>query len=275
MKVADFLVVEARPLRAIHGLMRGTCVGAVLLTLGACQMASLGGQGPTVDGQAEIDKTQKTLWSAARDAEDSNQYDVAANAYGRLYERRPQDAEVLAAFIRNMRYSGNGAAVTTFVDDKAQHLLGDSHVKFEYAKALLASGRKDQALVALHDVSAVMGDDWEVHSAIGVANDALGRFSQAIVAYDTALRLSPNNEVVMNNMAMSLAMSGQLDTAIATLERAADINRNNPHIRQNLALLYAVNGEVERARVLSAMDLDTADMETNLSFYRRFEGAVK
>jgi len=130
-------------------------------------------------------------------------------------------------------------------------------------------------LVALHDVSAVMGDNWQVHSAIGVTNDALGQFSQAIIAYNTALRLSPNNVVVMNNMAMSQAMSGQLRTAIATLERAADINRSNPHVRQNLALLYAVNGEVDKARALSAMDLGTANMENNLSFYRRFEGAIK
>lgn len=269
--IADFLAVKARPVAAVRGLIRGVCVGAGLLTLGACAMEP----GPSVEGPAEIDSTQKTLWGAARDAEASNQYDIAANAYGRLFERRPLDTEVLAAFIRTMRYSGNGPAIITFVDDRAQHHLVDPQVKFEYAKALLASGRKDQALVALHDVSAVLGGDWQVHSAIGVANDALGRFSQAIVAYDTALRISPNNEVVMNNMAMSQAMSGQLDTAIATLERAANINRNDPHIRQNLALLYAVNGEVDRARALSAMDLDTADMENNLSFYRRFEGAVK
>jgi len=111
--IADFLAVEARPLRPIRALIRGACVGAGLLTLGACQMASLGGQGPSVDGLEELDRTQKTLWSAARDAEASNQYDVAANAYGRLVERRPEEAEDPTAFIRNMRYSGNGAAVTT------------------------------------------------------------------------------------------------------------------------------------------------------------------
>jgi len=56
------------------------------------------------------------------------------------------------------------------------------------------------------------------------------------------------------------------------LEKAAGINRTNMHVRQNLALLYAINGDVDRARALASMDLGLSDLETNLSFYRRFEG---
>lgn len=279
MQVIDFVAVsvqeKAPPYSAFKRLIRGACVGAALLTLGACQSATLGGQDLTADGQAPMDTTQSTLLSAAHEAEAGNKYDVAANAYGRLYERRPQDAQVLTGFIRTMRYSGNAAEVVGYVESNTQHLMGDVWVKFEYAKALLAAGQKDKALATLYEVSALMDDNWQVHSAMGVANDALGQFSQAIAAYGMALRLSPNNVVVMNNMAMSQAMSGQLETAIATLERAADINRSNTHVRQNLALLYAVNGEVDKARTLSAMDLENADIETNLSFYRRFEGLVK
>ena len=279
MKVTDFVAVSmvGRPhsRTAFRGLMRSACVGAALLTLGACQLATLGGQEPNVDGVAPMDTTQSTLLSAAHEAEAGNKYDVAANAYGRLYERRPQDAGVLADFIRTMRYSGNASNIVSYVEANTQHLIDDPQVKFEYAKALLAAGQKDKALATLYEVSTLLVDNWQVHSAIGVTKDALGQFSQAIAAYGMALRLSPNNVVVMNNMAMSQAMSGQLKTAIATLERAADINRSNTHVRQNLALLYAVNGEVDKARTLSAMDLENADIETNLSFYRRFEGLGK
>ena len=279
MKVTDFVAVSvvgmAQPWHPFKGLIRGACVAAALLTLGACQMATLGGLGPNVDGQQPMDTTENTLLSAAQESEAANKYDVAANAYGRLYERRPQDAQILTAFIRTMRYSGNALSIVGYVESKTQHLIGNPQVKFEYAKALLAAGQKDKALATLYEVAALMGDNWQVHSAIGVTNDAMGQFSQAIAAYGSALRLSPNNVVVMNNMAMSQAMSGQLGTAIATLERAADINRSNTHVRQNLALLYAVNGEVDKARTLSAMDLENADIETNLSCYRRFEGAAK
>lgn len=269
MKVTDFVA------NSYGGFVRGAALGAALLTLGACQTMSLGSQDLDGNGQAPLDTTESTLLSAGREAEAGNKYDVAANAYGRLYERRPENAEILTAFIRTMRYSGNAADVVGYVEARTQHLIGNASVKFEYAKALLAAGQKHKALASLYEVSATMGDNWQVYSAIGVTNDALGEFHQAISAYETALRLSPNNVVVMNNMAMSQAMSGQLGTAIATLEHAAEINRTNTHVRQNLALLYAVNGEVDKARTLSAMDLENADIETNLSFYRRFEGAVK
>jgi len=119
-----------------------------------------------------------------------------------------------------------------------------------------------------------MPDNWKVHSALGIAYDAQGKFDKAISAYMTALGHSPENAVVLNNLAMSQAISGRLQAAISTLETAANYNRSNIQVRQNLALLYAINGEVEKARALAAMDLESGDLETNLSFYRRFGGIL-
>jgi len=100
----------------------------------------------------------------------------------------------------------------------------------------------------------------------------LGRYDEAIAAYMAALKQAHDNVGVLNNMAMSQARTGQLTSAIATQERAAGINRTNTHVTQNLALLDAINGDVEPAQASAAMDLDVSDVETNLSFYRRFEG---
>lgn len=261
-------------IRIIKSLQRGAAIGAIFVTLSACQTTT----SSVLDTQAQnapMDVVQQALFESAREAEKTNNYEQAAAVYGRLYDHRQNDPKVLAAFIRNMRYSGHALDITRFIEDGPQHMLDNSHVKFEFAKALLAAGRKDAALQKLSEVAREMPNNWQVYSATGITLDALEQYSQALQAYGRALQLSPNNAVVLNNMAMSLAMSGKLAQATKTLERAAGIDRKHPHIRQNLALLYAIDGKLDRARALSAMDLDLGDVDTNLSFYRRFEGGVK
>jgi len=255
----------------LGAILRAVFVGGALVTLVGCETTGDAGAAAQ-PGQIQMDSVQKTLYEAAREAELSNNYEMAASVYGRLYEQRTDDPLVLSAFVRNMRYSGRSREIIEYLQANTQHLLDHAQVKFEYAKALLAAGRKTEALTTLNQVQVQAPGDWRVLSAQGITLDALGRYDEAISTYTAALKLSPDNVVVMNNMAMSQAMSGKLAAAISTLERAAGINRTNTHVRQNLALLYAINGDVDRARALAAMDLDISDVETNLSFYRRFEG---
>lgn len=251
--------------------MRG-CVLSVAVWVGACTVPG-GVTTSGVDAQiAEMDTAERTLWATGMEAEGAHNYENAVSAFGNLYERRPGDVSILVALLRNLRYGGRAVEAVNFVEQRVSAQLTNADVKFEYAKALLDSGRKADAIKVLHEVAAAMPDHWQVYSAIGIANDALGQFDVAIGAYAQALKLSPDNVVVMNNLAISQAMAGQLQAAIRTLETAASINRSNTHVRQNLALLYAANGEPEKARALAAMDLDTGDLETNLSFYRRFGG---
>ncbi len=214
----------------------------------------------------------RAMWTAGSEAENAHNYDQAIHSFGSIFERDPSNAEAFTAFLRNLRYGGRAKDAVNYAKKNASHLLNDPDVKFEFAKALLAAGRKAEALETLRELSGAMAGVWQVHSALGIAYDAVGRFDEAIGAYRTALKLSPENAVVMNNLAMSQAMAGHLQAAIDTLEAAALINRSNTHIRQNLALLYAANGENEKAQALAAMDLDSGDLENNLSFYRRFGG---
>ena len=280
MRAGEYMTREFEPslraglrARTLRKGMAAVALGAALTVLGACQTMGGGEGAQTANPLSDMDTAQRTLYEAGRDAESRHKYDLAANAYGRLYERRPNDPDVLAAFIRNMRYTGNVPQILGYIENKTQHLIDHPYVKFEYAKALIAGRRAAEAVVHLRALqNGDLANDWRIYSALGIALDAQRAFPQAIVAYGQALRLSPDNTVVMNNLAMSQAMSGQLGSAIATLERAAVLDRSNQQIRQNLALLYAVNGDAEKARSLAAMDLDSADLETNMTFYRRFEG---
>lgn len=260
----------------LRHILRATGLAAMLAGVAACQTIATPSPADTVaeSGQGALNGVDQSLWTSARDAERANRYDQAVGALGNLYQRHASDPRVVAALVRNLRYNGQAETAVELVERDAVDLLSDPDLKFEYAKALLAAGRGQQAQQTFRDLTQVMADNWRLYSAIGISHDALGQYPDAISAYQTALRLSPNNSVVMNNLAMSQAMSGQLQAAIGTLEAAAGFNRTNPHIRQNLALLYAVNGEEDKAKALAAMDLSTRDLETNLSFYRRFGGAI-
>ena len=252
-------------------VMRGAVLGALFFVVAACQTT-----GASKSKDEPLDPVQQTLLQSAREAELTNKYDLAANAYARLMEHRSNDPRILSSLLRNLRYSGYATQGLDYLRRQADpSLLSDPDVRFEKGKSLLAAG---QILEALEEMAALRNEnpnDWRVHSAMGITFDALERFTEALDSYQAALRLSPNNEVVMNNMAMSYAMVGRLRDGIDTLERAAVLNRSNTQIRQNLALLYAINGDIDRAKALAAMDLDKGELETNLTFYRRFEGSQR
>ena len=254
-----------------YNVLRGAVLATLVFVLGACQTT-----GAAKPKDQPLDPVQQTLLQSAREAELTNKYELAANAYARLMEHRKEDPVILASLLRNLRYSGYADQGLKYLNNQsALVLLNDPEVRFEKGKALLASGQVVEALDEMAALRNQNPNDWRIHSAIGIANDAMERFAEALDSYQAALRLSPNNEVVMNNMAMSLAMVGRLRDGIDTLERAAVLNRSNTQIRQNLALLYAINGNMDRAKALAAMDLDKGELETNLSFYRRFEGSPR
>lgn len=268
MGLISYMTVERSktPMRIVQG-----CALGAALMLGAC-VSTGQGVGATNSGGAEFESAERALLVSGVDAENAHNYENAISAFGNLYERRPGDAMVLTALLRNLRYGGRAADAVNYVEQKAKDLLTNPLVNFEYAKAQLDAGRKMEALNTLRAVAAQMPENWQVHNAIGIAYDSVDQFDDAIVAYQLALKYSPNSAIVMNNLAISQAMAGRLQAAIQTLEDAAAINRTNTHIRQNLALLYAANGESDKARALAAMDLNAGDLETNLSFYRRFGG---
>ncbi|MEG3617954.1 tetratricopeptide repeat protein [Magnetovibrio sp. PR-2] len=252
-------------------IVQSAIIGALLFVLAACQTT-----GAAKPKDEPMDGVQQTLFQSAREAEMTNKYDLAASAYARLMEHRSQDPEILASLLRNLRYSGYANQGLDYLRTNVDaSLLTDPEVRFEKGKALLAAGQHLDALDELAALRNEAPNDWRVHSALGITFDSLERFNEALDSYQAALRLSPNNEVVMNNMAMSYAMVGRLRDGIDLLERAAVVNRSNTQIRQNLALLYAINGNMDRAKALAAMDLDKGELETNLTFYRRFEGSPR
>lgn len=243
--------------------------GAVLLLI-----ASLGGCAGF--GQKSVNQDDDTIASAlleaAIDAEKKNNFDAAAGHYSRLLQKNPDNYDIATALARNLRYGGNASSAVNLLSEISKRNPENVEINMEYAKSLIASGGYSDALVVLGNIIKFDSGNWRALSAQGIAYDSLGNHMMAEKSFSEALLISPDNPVVMNNLAMSLAQAGNLKKAISTLEMAATINRASQQIRQNLALLYGINGDEEKAKSLAVMDLDPKEVDTNISFYHRFDG---
>lgn len=251
-----------------------TGIGAILLLVAAmsgCAQTSELTTKPNMVGEESA--IEQAMFRAAEEAEQKNNFESAVGHYARLQRLKPDDMDIALLLSRNLRYSGNAAKAADILSGLLQAHPDNPVIELEYAKALIASGKSSDALSVLGKLTNTDSGNWQAYSALGIAYDSLGKYKMAEESFSSAMIASPNNPVIMNNMAMSLAQAGRIGEAISTLEKAAILNRNSPHIRQNLALLYGINGDQEKAKSLAAMDLDPKEVETNTSFFRRFEGA--
>ena len=265
-------MMPSRPKSAITSIY--TMVTPVLVLsfiLAGC--AGFGGGASSSKAKEDENIIESAMLKAAVEAEQQNNFDAAAGYYARLLRLKPDDIETAVLLGRNLRYSGSANKAADVFSELSKSNPDNTTIKLEHAKALIALGEFGAALPLLNSVIISDGNNWQAFSALGITYDSLGNYKMAEKSFSTALSVSPNNPVVMNNMAMSLAQAGRIKEAISTLEKAAALNRASPHIRQNLALLYGINGDREKAKTLASMDLDPKEVETNTSFYRRFEGA--
>lgn len=242
---------------------------ALLLMLAACGSSTSGGKSMPATADA-VDASSR---AAALSAEASGDNQTAAVSWQALYERHPDDTEIALHLARSMRYSGQIQPATDLLNRVMEKSGRNGPLLTELGKAYLAGDRLGLAVRTLTEAAALSPNDWQVLSALGVAEDYQGHYAEAQAAYAKALAVSPDNPVILNNLGLSQAQSGQLAQARATLERAADQPKANSQVRQNLALIRALSGDMSGAERLNRQDLPPDAVRANGAFYRSFNGA--
>lgn len=208
--------------------------------------------------------------TAAATSQEKFDYQSAAKYYQNLYSRDPDDMEALLGLVRNLRYIGSPAQSAALLEQALPENPDVFALRAEYGKALVASGRAQDAIEVLVDLLREIPDDWELLSALGIAYDFLDDPGKAEHAYRAALEISPRNSSVINNLALSLALSGKIDDGIALLKDSVGSMQSTPHIRQNLALMYAMKGDIQSARRLAEQDLSQEMVANNIKYYERY-----
>lgn len=235
-------------------------------------LAACAGGGSRPDGQSGNEAVDKvvdpSLIMAARAAEGEHDYLAAAKHYRTLYRRHPENRQLLLALARTLRYAGMPQDSITLLNAHLEQHGDDATALTELGKAYLASDRANVAVRFLREARALEPQNWEIHSALGVAYDYLGDHAAAQEAYGVALTLSPNNPTVLNNLALSHAQAGEIDAAIERLRQAMEQPSATPQMRQNLALLLALRGDLETAKRMTYKDLPETMIRDNVAFYR-------
>ncbi len=147
---------------------------------------------------------------------------------------------------------------------------GDKEVQASYAKALTAAGRFEEALQVISQAHSDARPDWRLLSAQGTILDQLGRHAEAHQSYSAALRIVPDEPTVLSNLGMSYVLQGNLVEAERTLRLALASGRQVDHrVRGNLALVVGLQGRFDEAMQIAQQDLSPAQAEANIAYLRQ------
>lgn len=163
--------------------------------------------------------------------------------WSQQYRLNPADLESAIKLSAAVRKMGNpGKAVEIAQTTRAMYPK-DPYLTAEYAAALLASERTDDAITALDDGLRVAPAYARLWSLKGAALDQKENYDLARRHYSRALQITPNDPNVMSNLGLSYALAGDPQSAEAWLRRAAAQPGAGDGIRQNLALVMQLQGK--------------------------------
>jgi len=145
----------------------------------------------------------------------------------------------------------------------------DEEVLGEYGKALADSGQLAQAKDVL--TRAYTPDDprWDVMSVQGAVADRMGDHAAAMRFYREALKIAPGEPSVLTNMGLSLALNRQLPEAEKTLRQAVASPKADARMRGDLALVLALERKYAEAEEVSRADLSADDARANVEAIKR------
>ena len=253
----------------LHRSSQLLSLGFSLVMLAACQTSNSNdslSEGAAAAASASAN-LEPTVRKAAADAEASYNYAEAAQRYSTLLERHPDDQDLVLAVARNLRYSGSPQQAIDVVNRRIAKVGAKEPLLIELGKDYLAADQLNLAISALEQARDADPNNWQVFSALGVAQDYQGNYKDAQATYLSGLKLSANNPVLLNNYALSLAQSGDLTNAIAMLQTASTQTMSTAQTRQNLALLLALKGDKDGASRLVRADLPPDMAQNNITYY--------
>ncbi len=239
-------------------------LGTVVLLV-SCQTSQV--DAPPADPfQAKLDAS---VLDAAKASERRGDFATATAYYRSAYDSDPKNLEKALGLARTLRRASRSREAIIIAERSLEIHKRNPHLMSEMGKSQLAENDTLAAIDTLSRAGALLPENWEIQSALGIGHDRVALYDLAARHYEKALKLAPSNAVVLNNYALSLAQDGKLEKAIKLLERASAMPESNAQIRQNLALLYAAQGDLKAAERLVKRDLKPEIAAENLEYYRR------
>ena len=151
------------------------------------------------------------------------------------------------------------------------------------AAQLLRSGRRNDALVIYHEVSARAGNSVAVQMQLGHLCEEIGDIDQAVSHYEVAVEQEPENANTLAVLGVAYLNAQEHDKARETLERAEEADGSLPEVLHGLGVFYFHRADhanaadyLERACELKPSDAGIrVNLATTLARSDRHEEALK
>ncbi len=260
---------DSRPRKRLSGLGRAAAAALLLLSVSACAGTPGGGpvgsrSGPTAN--ATLDDKARVQLRLARAAQEAGNTGSAVRFYRAVLDQAPGHVGALLGLGETLSESGAAADAVVELQKAAAAVPDNVEVQTALGRALIRANRPADALNRFDALLRRNDDDRRARLNRGVALDLAGRHAEAQAEYRHVLQAEPNNVTATANLGLSLALSGNAE-GVAILESLVHGGVDSPRVRQNLALAYGLKGDLEAAARVARLDLDDANVRSNLAFY--------
>ena len=255
--------------KRLSGLGRAAAAVLLLMSVSACASAPGGGSVGSRGGataNATLDDKARVQLRLARAAQEAGNTGSAVRFYRAVLDQAPGHVGALLGLGEALSESGSPADAVVELQKAAAAVPDNVEVQTALGRALIRANRPADALNRFDALLRRNDDDLRAHLNRGVALDLAGRHADAQAEYRRVLTAEPNNMAATANLGLSLALSGDAE-GVPTLERLVHGGVDSPRVRQNLALAYGLKGDLKAAARVARLDLDDANVRSNLAFY--------
>ncbi|HEY1863463.1 MAG TPA: tetratricopeptide repeat protein [Roseiarcus sp.] len=192
-----------------------------------------------------------------------------AEELGKRYDRNPGEKTASIEYARALRALTRYNEAVAVIQTAAIKAPKDLDVLGEYGKALADAGQLAQAKDVLAHAYTPDDPRWDVMSVQATVADRLGDHVTAMQFYRDALKIAPGEPSVLANMGLSLALAKKLPDAEAALRQAVASPKADARMRGDLALVLALEGKYGDAETVGRTDLSPDAARANVEAIRQ------
>src|SRR5580693_3303434 len=231
--------------------------------------AALAGLAAPLAGCQDFGDVTGSIPSSTSMPTDEARLRVYADELGKRYDHNPGDKKASLEYARALRALTRYNEAVAVIQTAAIKTPKDFDVLGEYGKALADSGQLPQAKDVLSHAYTPDAPRWDVMSVQGTVADRLGDHATAMQFYHDALKIAPGEPSVLTNMGLSLALAKQLPQAEQALRQAVASPKADARMRGDLALVLGLEGKFSEAETVGQADLSPDAARANVEAIRQ------
>ena len=238
------------------------------LALRGFAVLALAGASAPLGGCNDFGDVTGSISGATAPPSDEAKLRAYAEECGRRYERNPGEKTASIEYARALRALTRYNEAVAVIQTAAIKSPKDFDVLGEYGKALADAGQLAQAKDVLSRAYTPDDPKWDVMSVQGSVADRLGDHASAMTFYRDALKIAPGEPSVLTNMGLSFALNKQLPEAEKALRQAVASPKADARMRGDLALVLALQGKFAEAEQVGRTDLSAQAAHANVEAIR-------